>query len=133
MNVQVGQVWEDTDSRRVGRTFKIANIDGDMATCENLTGAGGIAPTRPTAFINLKRFQPRYYKLRTNGNTTKPAFSLDMLKSPPPPVPPEILSPPDDLPVGHLDSTATLFGSPVSFSKIEEGRPKSFADHSTFV
>lgn len=67
MNVQVGQVWEDADSRRSGRTFKIANIDDGMATCENLTGIGGAQPTKPTAFIKLERFKPKYYKLK-NGN-----------------------------------------------------------------
>jgi hypothetical protein len=70
MNVRVGQVWEDADSRRAGRTFKIANIDGDMATCENLTGIGGIPPAKTTAFIKLERFKPKYYKLkRASGNS----------------------------------------------------------------
>lgn len=70
MNVQVGQVWEDADSRRAGRTFKIADIDDGMATCENLTGIGGTPPSKPTAFIKLERFKPKYYKLkRASGNS----------------------------------------------------------------
>ena len=77
MNVEVGQVWEDADSRRVGRTFKIANLDGDTATCEVLTGPGGTTPQRPTAFIKVKRFLPRYYRLKQGSRRLNPPAVFD--------------------------------------------------------
>ena len=92
MNVEIGQVWEDADSRRAGRTFEVVNIDDGMATCENLTGTGGSQPTKPTAFIKLERFHPKYYKLRPSKNKTiglVTVGSVVSLKESEPPTQPE--------------------------------------------
>ena len=71
MNVQIGQVWEDTDRRRSGRTFKVTNIDIDgTVTCENLTGVNGAEPSKPISFINKKRFISKYYKLKNKVMNT---------------------------------------------------------------
>jgi len=69
MNVQIGQVWRDSDPRRAGRTFRVVNIDNDVATCENLTGKGGLKPSVITSFINTNRFTSKYYKLQNGIGT----------------------------------------------------------------
>lgn len=69
MTIAQGQIWEDKDIRRIGRTFKISNIDDDIVTCEILTGVGGKSPNKNhlVSFINKKRFDTcKYYKLKTN-------------------------------------------------------------------
>lgn len=77
MDVQIGQVWEDTDRRRMGRTFKVVNIDTSdgTVTCENLTGANGTEPSKPISFINKKRFISKYYKLKAKALTTASTLS----------------------------------------------------------
>ena len=64
--IRVGQVYEDADVRRPGRTFKVSNLDGDTVTCENLTGANGIKPNRSVSFISLSRLKSKKYKLKTD-------------------------------------------------------------------
>ncbi len=39
MNVEVGQVWADNDSRSVGRTIRVDAIDGAKATCTIITNS----------------------------------------------------------------------------------------------
>lgn len=67
--INVGQIWEDKDKRRTGRTFKIRNIDNltNQVTVEVLTGAGGKEPDSNNliSFIKLSRFKnAKYYKLK---------------------------------------------------------------------
>lgn len=64
--VKVGQVWEDADSRRAGRAFKISNIDNGVATCEIISGSNGKKPNKDLTFIKLKRFVPKYYRLKSS-------------------------------------------------------------------
>lgn len=57
--VRVGDVYEDTDKRRAGRTLKVKSIDGDTAVAESQDGK--------TTKVKVERLQSRKYKLVKRG------------------------------------------------------------------
>lgn len=57
--VRVGDVYEDTDKRRAGRTLKVKSLDGDTAVAESQDGK--------TTKVKVERLQSRKYKLVKRG------------------------------------------------------------------
>lgn len=63
--VNIGEIYEDVDKRRKGRTFEIINIDNEVATCKNLTPPHGkkLDKNKLLSFIKISRFKnKKYYK-----------------------------------------------------------------------
>jgi hypothetical protein len=64
IQVQVKQIWNDKDKRRVGRTFEVVNTDDTFAYCQSISNG----KKRKTK-VRLNRFSPKYYELHSTVMT----------------------------------------------------------------
>ena len=70
-NVQVGQVWEDNDKRRLGRLIEVVGVNNSLVNCE-LVANGKREKTK----IRLDRFKPKYYTLKTKATATTVTLTI---------------------------------------------------------